>query len=813
MGSIGDGDRSRVGAKAWALARLHRSGVSVPSGVVIPVEGLQEFLESNGWSERARSGGDPSLQRDIRAANLSTDLRTAVQAAVAQYGEQLVVRSSGVDEDGPVDSFAGQLDSVLGVAPGAQLEAAILRCWASAWGERAQAYRARRGHAGPLSMAVLIQPVVHPRCAGVMFTVNPHTGSWREMSVEAAWGQCEAVVSGEVVPDGYVVRRPRRSPRPVQRILARVRLEVMVDQVRSQATMRRAGVASPVPVPAGLVDAPKLRHQELLKLCRLGLRLEGLMGAPQDVEWAMESSGRFVVLQSRPVTTQVNVRRSGPPVWTRRFVGERWTEPATPLGWSLMQEPIDRLIGYPKTQRELLDGGVPSRLVRFAPYFNVTMFRYLAFKLPGAAPPRFMMELLPPAEERSWVRRRAQAPDLRVYQSVLRESIAERRWRRFGWNPLTNPRSWRALEEELCSTLPVLGAPIETLRGAAEVHNSCRALTRRYIGIHICSLLYANMSFQLCEAALEARGLRHLAPDALRPVAQSWTVRTNQALWALGRGEMPISVFLERFGHRAASSWELFSPRWAEAPERVELLADAAAQHADPARMAAEQAERAQLAREQLPAGLRQLISLTQDYLLLREDQRFRFDQLLWVWKRALLWMEADLGVPVRFLDVSELDSLLSGRLGKAEALVRVAAREPSWHAEVKRRATGDEPAVFLVGSEASEPPQVRQRLQGMGISRGTVTGRVRVLRSVDQAARLQPGEVLVARCTDPGWTPLFMKAGGLVMELGGMLSHGAVVAREYGLPAVVNVTDATRLLKDGDRVTLDGSSGVVWLR
>ena len=145
-----------------------------------------------------------------------------------------------------------------------------------------------RGSIDP-EMAVLIQPMLEPRCAGVMFTINPLTGSWREMTVEAAWGQAAPVVNGEVVPDAYLVRRPRRVTRQVERLLARAHLEVVGDEVRSQSEMwvRGEGSLRRVPVPAAMVDAPKLQHNALARLCRLGLRVESLMGGPQDIEWAM----------------------------------------------------------------------------------------------------------------------------------------------------------------------------------------------------------------------------------------------------------------------------------------------------------------------------------------------------------------------------------------------------------------------------------------------------------------------------------------------------------------------------------------------
>jgi pyruvate,water dikinase len=205
-------------------------------------------------------------------------------------------------------------------------------------------------------------------------------------------------------------------------------------------------------------------------------------------------------------------------------------------------------------------------------------------------------------------------------------------------------------------------------------------------------------------------------------------------------------------------------------------------------------------------------VAITQTYLLLRENQRFHFDRLLWVWGRQLRELEHHLGLEVRFLDGSELDDLISGDLSRGDAAALIGGRKDQWNLEMARRAKGEEPPVFLVGAEALIEDIGTTRLQGTGASPGVVTGTVRVLRSPEDGERLQPGDILVARATDPGWTPLFLKAGGVIMELGGMLSHGAVVAREYGVPAVVNITGATQAFEDGQRVTIDGRQGVVWV-
>ena len=807
-------DADVVGAKAASLARLHRERVPVQPGIIVPVGAFHEFLRANHWLARAQSL-DESLAEDIVRARMDPALADDLRREVGLLGECVAVRSSAVCEDGRDASWAGQLETVLGVRAGDDVEQAVLRCWASGFRSRARAYGDRKGEGVPPQMAVLIQPMLEPRCAGVMFTINPLSGSWREMTVEAAWGQAAPVVNGEVVPDAYCVRRPRRISRRLQRVLARAHLEVVGDEVRSQKEMWVTGESGlrTVPVPTALVDAPKLPHKALARLCRLGLRIEGLMGGPQDIEWAMTSERGFVILQTRPVTSAGHVQRAGPALWTRRFIGERWTEPATPLGWSLMGGLLSEFIGYPETQIRHLGGGEAVRMVRFAPYLNVTAFRHLAFKLPGAPPPQFMMELLPQAEQRGWRQRHAQMPDIRAYLSFLTETASGRRWRSFEPGLWSNPQRWEQFKEALDDELTRLCEIAETPAEALTMSHRCRSLAKRYVGIHVCSLLWANLLYQVAESALVASGRSNIVGHALRPQEESWTVKTNHALWRLGRGEIGMETFSDRFGHRAGSSWELFSPRWRDNPDVVKVLALAAAQHEDPARMAAQQAERAQEARLALGGWLGPLVEHTQRYLLLRENQRFHFDRLLDVWVRQLRRIEDLTGLSIRFLEAPELDALVAGELSQEVAAARIAERSVAWRSEVERRAKGDEPPVFLVGSEVMATESGSRRLQGTGTSPGVVTGRVRVLRSVEDGRYLVPGEILVARATDPGWTPLFLKAGGVIMELGGMLSHGAVVAREYGLPAVVNIEGATRRLEDGQVVTIDGQHGVVWLK
>jgi phosphohistidine swiveling domain-containing protein len=792
----------RAGGKGAALARLHDHGLPVPRTWVVPPADFRAHLELYGLWDAAVRGEHSAVHEGILAAPPPELHAPAVRMAV---------RSSALEEDGKRFSHAGQYESVLGVSA-ADLGVAVRTCWASYHGARVVAYRA--GVVTPGAMAVLVQEMVDARTAGVLFTTNPVTGSWREMAIEAVWGLGEPLVGGVVMPDRYLVRRPRRTPAPVQALLARVRLELESETIATQeremvlggagaerATAENPGTKRPrntgVTYASPLAPhARKLPREELYALCRLGLRVESVARSPQDIEWAQDRAGKFWVLQARPITTQQRLPRGGQTLWSRRFIGERWPDGATPLGWSIIRPILDYFIAYPRTTSRYLGGEPPLRLVRGHPYINVTVFRHLAFKIPGTPPPRFMLDFFPPEEVDTWVRRRAAPPDLRVYASIFRETFDERRWRRFRWNPFANWRAWDSYLAELPDRLAELDAapPGSALAIATPI-------VRDYIKVHITSLLFANMAYEIVGPMLpeDSRGA------LLRAPAGTITAQVNAELWALGKDRSRLQRFLARHGHRSSASWEVFARRWAEDPASVLRLATLAAEGPDPAVRIADEEAQTRAALLALPdPRLRWAVGLTQTYLRLREEQRYHLDRVLFVLKRKLVelgrrWFDDP--EDVRFLLTTELD----GHLGRDEL------RRIAW----QRKEEGVDPAPpdFMDGDAALElSVGDAHRLEGLGISPGVVRGRTRVIRSPDEGGRLLPGEILVARATDPGWTPLFSRAGGLILELGGMLSHGAVVAREYHLPGVVNLPGVTSRLVDGTDVTVDGRNGTVWI-
>lgn len=853
LAELDPADAPRVGAKVHAQGRLARRGFPVPEGAVVPTTTFEHVLRRAGlWDRCVQAVDTPDLAGDLRAAiatmPIPDELAHSWVARARALGPRLAVRSSAIEEDGATRSFAGQLTTLLSVPPDDVVDA-IRTCWSSLYAAPAMAYRG--SGPAPGSMAVLVQQMVDPECSGVLFTVNPLNGSWREMVVEAVWGLGEGLVSGQLAPHWYLVRRTRpRWPTWVRSVAQRVRVRILDEDLpplRERVVGALGGSTVREPTPPPLVHERTLQRPEVIRLCRLGLEIEATFGGPQDVEWARTKDGRFFVVQTRPITA-TGSPRSRQAVWTRRFIGERWSQPATPLTWSILEPIFAWFIGFDRAQERHLGGGPPLRLIQGRPYLNTTVFRHLAFKLPGSPSPRFMMELIPPEEERAWQSRFAVAPDLGVYVSILRQVVREERWRRFEFNPLTNPDRWQAFVDRLAVALPALQASSDDPAELVALVEEQESWIREYIGIHLCSLLFANIAWQLLEGALTSALPQH--PHLMGALAVSpsgnLTTSTNQSLFELASHASSADLealsagtpasdgpfadalrdFLARFGHRAEASWEIMAPRWRSDPGQLAPLLVALAQADGPSpRERSEQREvsfrdaRAIVDRE-LRGWRRRwlgwLIDLTRTYLLLRENQRFWFDHLLTAMQGTLLRIADRLVASgalthpqdIALLEWDEVRGLALGAHPTADLPALLAQR-----AEAQQRYATLDPPTFIIGDDdAGLIGSDALRLQGLGISAGRAEGPARLVRSLSDGHRIRPGDILVTRAVDPGWTSLFQQVAGVVLELGSVLSHGAVLAREYGVPAVVNIDGAMARLQDGDWVTVDGQRGVLWI-
>ncbi len=905
---------NRVGSKAFRLAELCALGHPVPPAAVVTITALEAVVQearmaplveasaaamASGDSDRALAAG-----AEVVAALLSVPLPESVQLGVRGAIRRLaalplerrgkkerpvlfVVRSSAGGEDGAERSHAGQYESLLNLSGEDRIFGALRSVWASWYSPRAIRYRlharseaaARRDSRfgslprGPVvpPMAVILQRMVLPRASGMLFTAHPVTGSRKQMIVESGPGLGEALAQGRIHPDYFLVepRLDGRAFRIVERGIAPKDRELVPKPPGS-------GELAFQTLPAGRQRKATLTDRQIRALCRMGRAVQSWQGSPVDLEWTLGEEGTLWLVQARPVTglKAAGGRAQGtglyarPTLWTQRFAGERWTEQATPLGWSIVRELLDHFIHWEDASEKFLGGEPPTRLYRGRPYFNVSIFRFLAFRAVGGRPPQFLLEMFPEEEQVLLRNRSPRLPHLGLVVAILRQGLRERRWERYCTNILTNHEEWEAFQPRFEEAIAGLSLDFTEPRDGLHVVDEARELMVRYLSIHLLSLLFAHISYELLDRAL--RSWVGLAGDTLRSalVAEPWdnrTLDTNEALWELAevarahpelaarlREDAEVDVdglavlaggpaflaaldgFLERFGHRSSASWEIFATRWADSPEWVLKLVASSLRGrvqqrpADRARRRASDRDQAErlvrsrmgrtVSRRLVPWRQRlfaQLLHHARRYMALRENQRFSFDRLLLRSKRiferlgALLERDGLLagGENIVFLEWAEVQALVRGDLEAADAADRVRERQEAFLAN--QGAT--HPDFLLSDGSWTQPVfEDSEGLVGLPISSGRVTGPVRVLHSLDDVHKLQPGEVLVTRAVDPGWTPLFLTASALVLELGSVLSHGAVVAREYGLPAVVNVEGATQILQDGQWVTVDGDLGRV---
>jgi pyruvate,water dikinase len=849
---IDAGMLAEVGGKAANLGELTRAGLPVPPGWVLTTEAYRrvaEGLETGGEGPAGRA------RRHLLQAPMPEDVREAVVTHYAALGDDVpvAVRSSATAEDLPFASFAGQQETYLNVVGAEAVVDAVRRCWASLWTDRAVAYRESNGigHAA-VRLAVVVQVMVDAQVAGVMFTANPVTGRRREAVIDASPGLGEAVVSGAVNPDRFVVRGGE--------ILER------------RAGDKRLAVRS---LPGGGTERVETSHDglcltddQVLRLAELGARVEDHYGAPQDTEWAVDGDGRLWLTQSRPITTLYPLperTRPGLTVYFSVNVVQGVMGPFTPMGLSAF-----RLISSGGAG---LAGFAPADPLDGAPFVAVSGQR-LWFDITTAVRSRpgraILPRLLTLGEARTATVMERLFEDPRLSPAPTSRRPFLRGFGRFARRirlpsrvllALTRPGRALAYTAGIGTALDRRLQVPGTATPAQRLDHAERVLAATFPTI-ISIMPIALTGYGLFALASRLSGVPVAEmQDVLRSVPRNPTTEMDLELWDLAtriepgpfkehpvaelvrryqEGRLPpvaqrgIAAFLREYGHRGVAEIDLGVPRWSEDPAHIlgvlanYLRMDGGAELA-PAALFAKGAERARATIDQVAARARRKgrwrgavarfgLRRTRQFAGLRELPKFYLVKTLAAVRRSLLAVGADLaerGVidapgDVFFLDLREARAALDG--GDLRELV--ARRRAAYEQESRRRHV---PRVLL--SDGTEPEALAApaaavaegALLGTAASAGTVAGVARVVRD-PVGAHLEPGEILVCPSTDPGWTPLFLTAGGLVMEMGGAMSHGAVVAREYGIPAVVGVPDATHRVATGQEIKVDGAAGTVTL-
>ncbi|MEV4373351.1 rifamycin-inactivating phosphotransferase [Nonomuraea sp. NPDC049637] len=860
FGQINAANIADVGGKGVALGELSRiDGVRVPDGFCVTTKAFQrvvsavpsfdaqlELLAKVDPDDRAAVR---ALSAEIRAviegAPVPDDVVAAIGESLARLGEQAAcaVRSSATAEDLPTASFAGQQDSYLNVVGPAEVLAHVRRCWASLFTERAVVYRRRNGfdHRG-VRMAVVVQRMVFPDAAGVLFTADPVTSDRRTAVVEAVWGLGEALVSGVVAGDVYTVRDERV-------------VDVSVGDKARVVRASPAGGTEEGPVEAERSVRRALTDEQAVRLVGLGRRIEAWFGRPQDIEWCL-SGEEFHVVQSRPITTLFPVPVADDQdnhVYVSVGHQQMMTDAMKPLGLSFWQL---------TTSRPMAEAG--GRLfVDVAPVLATAAGRANLIGTLGKSDP-LIRDALQTVVDRGDFIRAVPEEESGVAPAAAPPAPIE-----------TDPELVAELVRDGRESVAVLRRRIEELSGPElfEFILADIAELRR--------LLFGPRSFQAIMAGMEAAwwlndhleewlGERNVADvltqsvphnvtsemglalldvaDVIRPHAE--VVAFLQRVAAEDRegdgfleelGELPggreaaeaMRGFLERYGMRCPGEIDITRTRWSERPAMLvpvilgnvrNFEAGAGARRFEQGRQEALRKERDVLARlRALPDGERKaaeterMIARVRTFAGYREFPKYGMVCRYLAYKQAL-WREADrlvrAGVlrdreDVFYLRFQELQEVV--RTGEADGeLVRRRREDFRWHETLRPPRVITSDGEVLAGRYQREdvPPGA---LAGLAVSAGTVEGRARVVPDMARAD-LAAGDILVTAFTDPSWTTLFVGIAGLVTEVGGLMTHGAVIAREYGLPAVVGVEGATRLIRDGQRIRVHGTDGYVEL-
>ncbi|GAA3531679.1 hypothetical protein GCM10022419_008360 [Nonomuraea rosea] len=777
LSAFGREDLAMAGGKGANLGELVRNAFPVPDGFVVTTHAYG--LVAQGHDTRAY----------FEEAVLPDDLRQAIAGAYAALGGgPVAVRSSATAEDLPGAAFAGQQDTYLNVVGEPALLDAVRHCWGSLWTDRAIAYRAKLAiDDSEVRIAVVVQSMVEADTAGVLFTANPVTGDRTQLVIDASSGLGEAVVSGLVTPDHYVIG-PSGAP-----VYTPGRREVVIRGTAGGGVTHETGAVTPAePLPGAVLD----------ELAGLGKQVAAHFGRPQDIEWAY-AGGRVHLLQARPMTAL----------------------PPPPVG---KLNPVQRRICSVLLEY-LPERPYPIDMTTWVPYGPVGLMGKVtaSFGLYGVLS-GFLREqegvvyqLVPPRPR----------PSAAVLLTPFRLVARARKYDPARWTQDPRFRDYLAAITELAAR--DLGSmPWERL---VHVPRQALALVEPVADLRVDYLPGTGFALLRLLAAVKLLGRGRLFGDLLHG-ARTRTSDTNQALerlaaharrtGALDAEPMPaefaaeLTEFLAEYGHRETASPILVTPpTWGDAPEivlgliRVLAVEPPAQKEADDA---LERLLRHPLLRSRgRRARIRRWAEAARAGIAFREDSHFSFMMPQPVLRRSLLEMGrrlCDAGAlqqpeDVFHLRLEELESIkeVSALTAVQAERLREAVRARAAKREELSGVRLIDPAVVFPVRETGDA-----LVTGSPASGGVATGPVKVIRDSAGFAKLSPGDVLVCPYTNPSWTPLFQQAAAVVVDTGGAGSHAAIVAREYGIPAVMGTGRGTYVLEDGQVVTVNGNAGTV---
>ena len=766
----------------------------------------------------------------------------------------LAVRSSATAEDQAGASFAGQLDTYLNVRGAASLLEHVQKCWTSLWTDRVVSYIARQGldHRS-VSMSVVVQAMIPSEVSGVLFTANPVTGDSGEVVINASWGLGEAIVSGLVSPDTITVRKCDG--------------QIISQQIGAKELMVRYaadGGTEESPVPENLRASSALIDSQVAELLELGNKIEAHYGKPQDIEWGY-CNGRSYLLQSRPITTlSAGPQPRYPPgEFNRSMFIEIFPDPVSPVFLSVIEHLFKEMLDF--TFQSF--GFKPPQDIRaIGVFFNQAYFSrdYIAAAYQPLSP-AVREQLI--ANTTNPFGRHEETASLELSRPFLRMMA------RIFQFMVSFPKQLPGLLANYHAQISQAESyPFESANDV-EIAALTRRVPYEYasklLNYDFLMIAVIGRTYRLLGAILK----RYYGADTDEVVAKlisgvtgNVTMETNKRLWDLAQiaksspevGEVlrghsyrecrrlleqypegraflgSLAQFLVEYGHREVRM-DILDPTWRDDPEPVlsfirgYLDADEdQSPHCQQARLVKEREQLTGFVLNDIQKGLlgrlliapvfRWILKQTQIHTRERDTMHFEMTRIFPPLRRMFLelgrrWTACgvlDQEADIFFLTMEEIQEVAGTPRSMKETVL---ARKEEFLTNQSRPCpniirNGEE--IYTHEIEPGDSPG--SELHGVPGSPGKAVGVSRIISKPEEFSKLKKGEILVAPITTPVWTPLFAIAGGLVTEVGGILSHGAIVAREYGIPAVMSVAGATKFLQDGQRIVVDGNKGVIQL-
>lgn len=807
--------KADAGGKGASLLWLASQGFRTAPGFIVTTEAFHEFVRCAAVDFHHPNDSSDQNLTGFFESSIPLNVEESIRQAYQQLGGRVAVRSSMVNEDGGVSSFAGQLDSFLNREGVDSVLQAVASCWNSMLNPRLITYLRERDAEHKFSMAVIVQRMVDAKSAGVAFSMDPISGA-DHVVIEAVHGLGDTVAGGTVNPDHW--------------------------EVDARGTIIETIQHSP--------GAPALDGVRIVELAGIVRQLAGKAGSSVDVEWAWDG-GAFVILQIRPITTLIDRD-----VYSNKFVSEMVPGLIKPLVWSTTTSAItqnvfafvfDELLGRGRVDASRLIRRIHSRL-----YANVTLLGRACEQL--GLPANFF-ETITRGEKPTNVRKSflslSNLPEkFRLMRFVFRNSRAAPRISSFVRQRHLELESFRTLDPATKSTgeLLALLAQLREYHGEVQWYIFITALNmsvrNRMLGrmvqraapdVVVGDLLGGAVNSQALQAnhalqalAETARGLDD-ATQKLVLISDDAIIRAELSKTSLG-GKLirDMDEFIARHGFLSTNGTDFSLPAWRETPNLLWQMIGRMAKH--PPALITEAGERRREAHHRVKSKLallqrrrfERLLASTTTYIDLRERVSRLISEDAQLMRRIYLALADQftrLGLlnhcdDIFYLSHEEVIEVAGGNL-KAEDAKRLAAAR---RAEMEKDAEIDPPEI-LRGDGPSSGPLVpsadpSEVLTGISGSTGVVRGRARIVRDPSLAPDdLSRDDILIVPFTDVGWTPLLAGIGGIVAETGGQLSHTAIVAREYGLPAVVSVKHATQRVREGEWILVDGGEGRVYLK